>query len=278
MMTTAQARLRRMQEALRWLVSLLTAAALHIALIACYYYNKQTSKELTLAAPAAPIVLDLAPLPVTSRPASVESLATNAAKSKVVVKQTQGIAEVPVKEVVKATVKVVVKEKEIAKPDKALSDLAEMTKSEKYTPTKTTKEQVEEVSEARQSRPDNSSEQKAEKNQAPQIGAANASQSQLKADWESQLLAKLQQAKRYPANAIRNKQEDLVLVHFVIDGDGKVLSVDIIQSRGYELLERESLALLKRVSPLPKPPANLIEGKQRLEMVVPIEFLIKQAT
>jgi protein TonB len=90
--------------------------------------------------------------------------------------------------------------------------------------------------------------------------------------WESQLLDRLARLKRYPFAARRDGQQDIVMVRFVIDREGQVLSSDIIKSQGFVLLDREARALIRRASPLPAPPAEVL-GDQ-IAMVAPIQFVL----
>jgi protein TonB len=93
--------------------------------------------------------------------------------------------------------------------------------------------------------------------------------------WESRLLDRLARLKRYPFAARRDGQQDTVMVRFVIDRGGQVLSSDIIKSQGFVLLDREARALIRRASPLPAPPAD-VPGSQ-IAMVAPIQFVLAAA-
>ncbi len=57
-----------------------------------------------------------------------------------------------------------------------------------------------------------------------------------------------------------------------MDRDGKVLSARIEKSSGYDLLDEETLALIERAQPLPKPPPDVAGNP--IELVVPIEFFL----
>jgi len=105
----------------------------------------------------------------------------------------------------------------------------------------------------------------------PPAGMANAAD----ALWESQLLERLARLKRYPFAARRDGQQDVVLVRFVIDRGGQVLASDIVKSQGFALLDREARALIRRASPLPAPPADVL-GAQ-IAMVAPIQFVLAAA-
>ncbi|AOA58614.1 TonB family protein [Acinetobacter larvae] len=117
--------------------------------------------------------------------------------------------------------------------------------------------------------------QEAEKSTTTQLSSSSQSHSSdSTAQWQHGVLAKLQQMKRYPAYAQREKQQDVVLVHFRVDAKGQLLSVEIQQSKGYELLEREVRALVKRAAPYPAPPASALKNGV-VDMVAPINFFIQ---
>lgn len=90
--------------------------------------------------------------------------------------------------------------------------------------------------------------------------------------WQASLLAHIQQAKRYPVMARARRQQGVVVVHFTMDRQGNVLTANISKSSGYDLLDQEALAMVRRAQPLPKPPPEFTGS---LDMVVgPIEFFL----
>jgi protein TonB len=107
---------------------------------------------------------------------------------------------------------------------------------------------------------------------APQIGGLINGSNKPQDLWEARVGAKLQRLKRYPAASMSLHEEDSVMVHFVIDRTGKVLSAEVVRSRGFARLDAEAIDLLRRASPLPKPPPE-VEG-QTIERTVPIEFFV----
>ncbi|MFC4313773.1 TonB family protein [Steroidobacter flavus] len=109
---------------------------------------------------------------------------------------------------------------------------------------------------------------------APTEGATDAVAQNAERTWESTLLAHLERNKRYPGQAQRRRQEDVIYVRFAMDRVGKVLEFAIERSRGYALLDQEVTALIERSSPLPPPPAE-VQG-ERLELVVPVEFFLRK--
>lgn len=90
--------------------------------------------------------------------------------------------------------------------------------------------------------------------------------------WQNNLMLKLNEAKRYPAPARRNHQEGTVYLRFTMDREGRVLEKSIERSAGHRLLDEETLALIDRAAPLPRPPAEM--PGERLDFVVPVEFFL----
>lgn len=84
------------------------------------------------------------------------------------------------------------------------------------------------------------------------------------------LLAQLNRYKQYPRAARQAHIEGVVMLHFVMDADGKVLSFEIAKSSGRPVLDNEALALIQRAQPLPALPADF--PTRTLDAVVPIEF------
>jgi len=87
------------------------------------------------------------------------------------------------------------------------------------------------------------------------------------------LLAQLNRFKQYPRTARQARIEGVVMLHFVMDADGKVVSFEISKSSGRPVLDAEALALIQRAQPLPALPADF--PTRTLDAVVPIEFSLK---
>lgn len=109
--------------------------------------------------------------------------------------------------------------------------------------------------------------------QANQIGASEQAD-KAKQLWYGQVSALLQRHKRYPRMALTRGQEGVVKVRFEVDSQGQLVSVEIIDSSGHRLLDKEALDLVKRVSPLPAPPAVATGEQFRLD--VPVSFRVDQ--
>lgn len=93
------------------------------------------------------------------------------------------------------------------------------------------------------------------------------------ARWESVLAAHLERFKRYPDKARARGDQGTATVAFTIDHDGRLVTSRIVQSSGSEILDEETLAMLVRAQPLPKPPDNVLESE--LSFVVPVRFNIR---
>ncbi|MGF7209433.1 protein TonB [Skermanella aerolata] len=100
-----------------------------------------------------------------------------------------------------------------------------------------------------------------------------ASQSNVMPTFQQRLLRHLDQNKRYPQTSQRRRQQGTAMLRFTMDADGNVLSFRLEKTSGYEALDEEVLAMIKRAEPLPKIPADL--GRDRLELVVPVQFALR---
>jgi protein TonB len=93
---------------------------------------------------------------------------------------------------------------------------------------------------------------------------------QAEASWQSQLLGRLEKYRRYPRAAQRRHHEGIVLVRFTVDRQGQVLDVQLARSSGHESLDNETLATVRRATPLPPPPDE-IPGEQ-VTVSTPVVF------
>lgn len=91
------------------------------------------------------------------------------------------------------------------------------------------------------------------------------------ANWQSRLLAHLEQHRRYPAISMSRREEGVVYVKFTMNRRGLLLSSKIMQTSGSARLDRAALDTLKRAQPLPAIPDDMPDP---LELTVPVEFFI----
>ena len=88
------------------------------------------------------------------------------------------------------------------------------------------------------------------------------------------LVAQLNRFKQYPRQARAAHIEGVVMLHFVMDAGGKMLSLEIAKSSGRPILDAEALSLIQRAQPLPALPPDF--PTRTLDAVVPVEFSLHQ--
>jgi periplasmic protein TonB len=107
----------------------------------------------------------------------------------------------------------------------------------------------------------------------PAAGAEVEPSAALLRRWESELVAHIERFKRYPAEARARGDHGMARVAFTIDRNGRVLGSRVVQSSGSQQLDEESLALLTRAQPMPRPPSRATIAD--LSFVVPVRFNIR---
>jgi periplasmic protein TonB len=115
-------------------------------------------------------------------------------------------------------------------------------------------------------------EQKAERAAAPAPGA-NSPNSNALPNWKSQMVARLERYKRYPAEAETRGEHGTAQLAFSVDRSGGVHNARILRSSGSSALDAATLALAARAAPLPPPPPE-VAGTQ-IPVVVPIRYNIR---
>ncbi|EOH1567022.1 energy transducer TonB [Campylobacter coli] len=93
--------------------------------------------------------------------------------------------------------------------------------------------------------------------------------------YQALLMAHLAKFKKYPQEAIMQKQEGVVRIRVSIDESGNVLSKELKKSCPYAVLNDEVLSLFKRASLLPKPPKEMLKDGEKISFVMPIDYNIK---
>ncbi|WP_119459438.1 TonB family protein [Rhodospirillaceae bacterium SYSU D60014] len=92
-------------------------------------------------------------------------------------------------------------------------------------------------------------------------------------DYTAVLQAWLERHKEYPRRAQLRRQEGTVLLRFVMDRQGHVLSYRVERSSGHRALDREVEEMIERAQPLPAMPEEMQQAQ--LELVVPIQFFLR---
>ena len=107
---------------------------------------------------------------------------------------------------------------------------------------------------------------------APDVGTAKANARSI-VSWQNAVVLHLNRHKRFPGSARAQDMQGDVHVRFTMDRSGQLAASQVVRSSGFPLLDEEALALLKRASPLPRPPAAM--PGEVLELVVPVRFRIR---
>ena len=106
------------------------------------------------------------------------------------------------------------------------------------------------------------------------IPAPQKSDGEARDSYLGRVLAQLNRFKQYPRTARQAHIEGVVMLHFVMDENGKVQSFEIAKSSGRPVLDAEALALIQRAQPLPALPADF--PTRTLDALVPIEFYLSR--
>jgi TonB family protein len=93
----------------------------------------------------------------------------------------------------------------------------------------------------------------------------------LRATWQKELVAHLDRHKRYPADRTHKSAE--ILVQFVLDRLGHVLSTSIVRGSGDPAFDEAALAMVRRSDPVPQPPPLVADDG--LTFTLPVIFRVK---
>ncbi|MCX5918559.1 MAG: energy transducer TonB [Deltaproteobacteria bacterium] len=84
---------------------------------------------------------------------------------------------------------------------------------------------------------------------------------------------RIEKAKRYPREARRRGWEGKVILSFQINRKGEVAQIRLVQSSGYQELDEEGIATIRRASPfLPLP----VTEERGLEVEIPLVFRLEE--
>ena len=92
-----------------------------------------------------------------------------------------------------------------------------------------------------------------------------------RATWQKALMAHLDRHKRYPSDRTAKGAE--ILVGFVLDRMGHVLSASIVKGSGDPAFDEAALSMIHRSDPVPQPPPLVAD--EGLNFTLPIIFKVK---
>ncbi len=257
-------RLEKRRENIRWGASLLAVTGLSLGVLWAVTHMPRVEKPVDAPPPAA-IAIDLAPLPAATPTPQTDTPPGPQQTQAQPVPEPEPLPELT------------------APPSPAPNPPVPLPKMEKLhpvrkkvkTPVVLQKLQPVKLPTALENTaPPSSAAPPSEAAEAPTSAASSSRASHEKVTWQGQVLAQLERFKRYPAEAQSKRQEGTPLLFFSMDRKGHILSARLRKSSGYEQLDQETLALVRRAEPLPPPPDS-VPGEP-LMLTVPVDFYVHE--
>jgi TonB family protein len=246
-----------------WLLAAVGALALHLGGAALAVAHSRDVDDDSLGTPAIEIGLEQAstksdPIDLPPGPNSDASVASAAlAEQKAEVKETDLPKDTPIEN---AEADRVVTPGDVKKP---VEDEAKVAKVE-------TRASQESVAAEAAAAPSLDNAPMAQRSLAPAIGTGAAAH-RVRATWQNELIAHLDRHKRYPSD--RTTKEAEILVGFVLDRVGHVLSANIVKGSGDAAFDQAALSMLHRSDPVPAPPP--LVANEGLNFTLPVVFKVK---
>jgi protein TonB len=241
---------RRWPETLRWGVCFALALGFHAAGAAALLAHWSEDSDLVANAPV--VMIELAALPIAP-----DIVPTEVPPDTVLSKQAEPEPQPP---------------KPIEKIEIPLAPQAEM---EMVPPSKPLDKKLEKKPKQKQAAVNSApstAEQRADRAAAPSPGASSHNPNALP-NWKSELVARLERAKRYPAEAQSRGEQGVAQLAFSVDRGGGVHNARIVRSSGSSALDSATLALVERAAPLPPPPPEI--ASTQIAISVPIRYNIR---
>jgi protein TonB len=247
-----------------WILAGVGALALHVGCAALAIAHMQTDDpEDSLGAPAIEIglemmaprqeVTDLPPGPDTDASVASPALAEQQAE----VKETDLPKAVP---------------DETEEPDRVVTtnDVKKPEKEEPEVAAVQTQASQESVAAEATATPSSEAIPEGPRSVAPAIGTGESAR-RMRATWTKELIAHLDKHKRYPAE--RQQKTAEIIVSFVLDRTGRVLSTSIARGSGDTAFDEAALAMVRRSDPVPPPPPLVAD--EGLNFTLPVIFRVK---
>jgi protein TonB len=118
--------------------------------------------------------------------------------------------------------------------------------------------------------PSSEAAEEAPRSVAPAQGMGESMQ-KIRVTWQKELVSYLDKHKRYPAE--RSQKAAEILVNFVLDRVGHVLSTSIVKGSGDSAFDEAALAMVHRADPVPPPPP--VVADEGLNFTLPVIFRVK---
>jgi protein TonB len=106
---------------------------------------------------------------------------------------------------------------------------------------------------------------------APAQGVGESA-ARIRLSWQKELSAHFDRHKRYPADRANKSAE--IVVAFVLDRTGHILSSSLVRGSGDAAFDQAALAMLQRSDPVPPPPPLVAD--EGLSFTLPVVFRVKR--
>jgi periplasmic protein TonB len=247
-----------------WVLAAAGAIAIHAACVALALDAMSPSEDDNdLGAPAIEIGVELASphIDPTDLPVGPDAEAT--APSPAVVEQKQVVEQTDLPKAVPT---------ETDDPDRVVTpdDTKKPKDDDPKTPTVQADPSEQSVATEATAAPSVDSAPESPRSVAPAQGTGQSAQ-RLRVTWQKELLAHLNKFKRYPADRTARAAE--VVVSFVLDRVGHVLSTHIEKGSGDTSFDAAAVAMLQRSDPVPPPPPLVADDG--LTFTLPVIFQVK---
>jgi TonB family protein len=247
-----------------WIFAGLTALALHLGGVAlAVAHLRDDDVDEDLGAPAIEIGLEMSspkldPTELPPGPDTDASVASPAqAEQKAEVKETDLPKDTPTEI---DNPDRVVTPNEVKKPDEEDAKMAAVQ----------TQASQESVAAEATATPSSENIPEGTRSVAPAQGTGETAR-RVRATWQKELIAHLNKHKRYPAErALKNAE---IMVGFVLDRMGHVLSANIVKGSGDAAFDHAALSMIRRSDPVPQPPPAVAD--EGLNFTLPVIFKIK---
>jgi periplasmic protein TonB len=112
--------------------------------------------------------------------------------------------------------------------------------------------------------------QQSPRSTAPELGTGESLR-RVRRTWQKELSAHLDKYKRYPGDRSHKSAE--IVIRFVLDRAGHVVSADIDKTSGDAAFDNAALAMMRRADPVPAPPPLVAD--ETLTFSLPVIFRVK---
>jgi len=251
----------------RWGLCLLLVLGVHVGIALWSLYWRPESKPIELAPPPPAMMVALAPAAAAAAaaPSAPPPPPEPAAEPEPVVQPKPIEAPKPKLALPPP------KPKPKPKPPKPKTEAKPVQKAAPKPEQKSEQQQVAQ-SQSQSSAP--AASNAAPSNAAPSGQAGSPESSNALPSWQGILRAHLSRYKRYPPESRRRGDEGTVTLRFKIDGQGRLLSYELVRRSGRTALDQATLQMIRRAEPLPPPPAELLTNGT-LEVVAPFAYSLQ---